>query len=178
MAKGAWRNVLAKIAPGLGATLGGPLGGIAGKIIGNILTPGVDKPTDADLETAFMNATPEQLLALKNADREHIEHMKQLDIDVFKLETADVQSAREMYKINYWPQIGITAMYISGYFVALGLILSGKVAIPPDMKETATVLLGMLSTAIPMILGFWFGSSFGSREKTAALAASAPAEKG
>lgn len=178
MAKGAWRNVLAKIAPGLGATLGGPLGGIAGKIIGNILTPGVDKPTDADLETAFMNATPEQLLALKNADREHIEHMKQLDIDVFKLETADVQSARSLFSVNYWPQITLSVAFIGGYFIILGFYLTGVVIITNEVKETANILIGIMSASVTAIMSFWFGSSFGSREKTAALAASAPVDGG
>lgn len=178
MAKGAWRNVLAKIAPGLGATLGGPIGGMAGAILGRILTPGNDKPTDADLETAFATATPEQLLALKQADQQFTIDMKKLDVDVFKLETADVASARAMYAVNYWPQITITALYISGYFVMTWCFVTGRVAVPAEHKDMVTMLVGMLTTAIPSILGFWFGSSFGSREKTAALAASQPVATG
>jgi hypothetical protein len=171
-----WRGIISKIAPGLGAALGGPLGGAAGAIIGKVLAPGKEKPTDDDLAQALSNATPDQLLALKQADQRFIAEMKQLDIDVFKLEVSDVQSARELAKVNYWPQIAITTVYIVGYFVVLGLLLSGRLAVQAELREMTTVLIGMLTTAIPMILGFWFGSSFGSREKTAALAASKPAD--
>lgn len=177
MSKFNWRALIGTVAPTLGAALGGPLGGMAGAVVSKIVL-GRDKATEAELSTALMNATPDQLLALKKADQEFAVQMKSLDVDVFKLETVDVQSARAMYAVNYWPQITITTLYIAGYFIILAMILSGKVAIPGDMRETATVLIGMLSTAIPMILGFWFGSSFGSREKTAALAVSTPADKG
>ena len=45
-----------------------------------------------------------------------------------------------------------------------------------DNAKKSIIILGVLTASIPTILAFWFGSSFGSREKTAALAASSPAQ--
>jgi hypothetical protein len=124
------------------------------------------------------NATPEQLLALKTADQQFIKDMRALDVDVFKLETVDVQSARAMYAVNYWPQVIFSTLFIGGYFIILGFYLTGRVTIAAEMKDTATVLIGIMSASVTAIMGFWFGSSFGSREKTAALAASKPVNGG
>lgn len=178
MAKGAWRSVLAKIAPGLGTVLGGPLGGIAGKVLGDILTPGVAKPSESDLEAAFATATPEQLLELKQADQEFTEKMKALDVDIFKLEITDKASARSLYAINYWPQIILSMAFITGYFTIVILLLTGQVVVPEALKDVLVALIAIMSASVTAIMGFWFGSSFGSREKTAALAASSPADGG
>lgn len=176
MAKFNWRAIVSTVAPTLGAALGGPLGGMAGSMLSRVLI-GKDKATDTELATAMASATPDQLLALRKADQEFAAQMKSLDIDVFKLETADVQSARELYRVNYWPQITLSAFFIGGYFTILGFYITGKVTIPADVKDTVTVLIGIMSASVTAIMAFWFGSSFGSREKTAVLAVSKPASE-
>ena len=173
MAKFNWRALVGTVAPTLGAALGGPLGGMAGAVIAKAVL-GREKATDVELSSALASATPEQLLALKKADQDFAVSMKQLDVDVFKLETADVQSARSMFAINYWPQITLSIIFIGGYFSIMALYISGHVVIPADVKDTVTVLIGIMSASVTAIMAFWFGSSFGSREKTAALANSRP----
>jgi hypothetical protein len=175
MGKFNWRALVGTVAPTLGAALGGPLGGVAGSLAAKAVL-GKEKATDAEMTAALASATPEQIAALRKADQDFAVRMKELDVDVFKLETADVQSARQIYAINYWPQITITTLYITGYFVMTWCFITGRVSIPGEHKDMVTMLIGMLTTAIPSILGFWFGSSFGSREKTAALAASKPGD--
>jgi len=177
MGKFNWRALVGTVAPTLGAALGGPLGGMAGSVIAKVVL-GKDKASEGELAAAMANATPEQLLALKKADQDFAVQMKQMDVDVFRLETADVQSARSLYAVNYWPQIVLSILFIGGYFVILWAYLTGKVIVAPEVKDTATVLIGIMSASVTAIMGFWFGSSFGSREKTAALAASSPADKG
>lgn len=177
MGKFNWRALVGTVAPTLGAALGGPLGGMAGAVIAKVVL-GRDKASEAEIATAMASATPEQLLALKKADLDFATRMKELDVDVFRLETADVADARKMYAVNYWPQITLSALFIGGYFTILGFYITGKVVIPADVKDTVTVLIGIMSASVTAIMAFWFGSSFGSREKTAALAASQPADKG
>jgi hypothetical protein len=82
--------------------------------------------------------------------------------------------ARKLYSVNYWPQITLSVAFIGGYFTIMALYISGHVVIPADVKDTVTVLIGIMSASVTAIMAFWFGSSFGSREKTAALAASRP----
>ena len=173
MAKFNWRALIGTVAPTLGAALGGPLGGMAGALLSKIVL-GKEKGTEAELATALANVTPEQLLAIKKADQDFAAQMKTLDVDIFKLETADVQSARSMFSINYWPQITLSIVFVGGYFGIMALYISGHVVIPADVKDTVTVLIGIMSASVTAIMAFWFGSSFGSREKTAALAASRP----
>jgi len=42
------------------------------------------------INKAIQSATPEQMLELKKAEQSFELHMKELDVDVFKLETADI----------------------------------------------------------------------------------------
>jgi hypothetical protein len=101
--------------------------------------------------------------------------MKQLDIDVFKLEVEDRVSARSLYSVNYWPQVILSSAFLFGYFLTLILLLLGEVRVPEEWKDTFSIVFGVITANIPTIMAFWFGSSFGSKEKTAALAASSPA---
>lgn len=170
------KSILGKIAPALGAAFGGPIGGAAGTILAQVLL-GRDKADEAELTSALAQATPEQLGALRKADQEFQTRMRALDIDVFKIEMEDRASARQMYAVNYWPQIILSCVFTVGYIVVMAFLLTGNVPqeMGPQWIGVLTTILGVLTAAIPTILSFWFGSSFGSREKTAALAASKPA---
>jgi len=174
MAKFNWRALVGVVAPTLGTALGGPLGGMAGAVIAKAVM-GKEQATEAELSTALANATPDQLLALKKADQDFATQMKSLDVDIFKLETADVQSARSLFAINVWPQSILSGLFVGGYFAILGIVVSGHVTIPVEIKDMATVLIGVMSASVTAIMSYWFGSSFGSREKSAMLAASVPA---
>ena len=46
------------------------------------------------IQTAINNASPEQLLQLKQAEKDFEIRMKELDVDVFKLEAEDKKDAR------------------------------------------------------------------------------------
>ena len=59
--------ILKTVAPWIGTALGGPLGGMAVTAAANALGLG-DKTTDA-IKQAISGATPEQMLALKEADQ-------------------------------------------------------------------------------------------------------------
>ena len=88
---GLLKNVVGAVAPTLGSALGGPMGGMAANMISEVL--GCKNEPKA-IEKALETATPEQMLALKKAEQEFEVKMKELDVDVFKLETEDIQDAR------------------------------------------------------------------------------------
>ena len=81
-------NIIGSVAPTLGTALGGPLGGMAGDVISKVL--GVENDP-ASLEKAIQNATPEQLIEIKKAEKEFETKMKQLDIDLYDLEAQEKQ---------------------------------------------------------------------------------------
>lgn len=153
-------------------TAGGPLGTMASAAIGKAL--GVEKVDDP--EQAIAGATPEQLLALKNAEQEFAARMAELGFNtVEKLEeiaAADRNSARQR-------EIAVrdkTPMILA--FIVVGMVISIEGFIiwhglgMMDATTAAIVgrILGTLETGLVMVLAYYFGSSSGSADKTAILA--------
>jgi hypothetical protein len=168
-----WKNILKKVVPTLGAALGGPLAGVALAALGETLL-GKSTATEKEIEEALSVTSPETLIKLRELDQAFAAKMKSLDIDVYKLEVEDRASARGLYAVNYWPQIILSGAFMFGYFTTLILLLLGEVKIEPEWKDVLMIIIGVITANIPTIMQFWFGSSFGSREKTAALQNSMP----
>lgn len=165
-----WKTLVKTIAPTIGTALGGPVGGVATKFLADKFLGKPDASTQ-ELEAAIIGATPEQLASLKKLDNDFKVQMQQLDIDVFKLEVDDRKSARELFKTSIWPQVTLSACFVVGYFAVLWVLMTGDAL--SSMENQAlfgvfTTIIGVLTAAVPQILGFWFGSSLGSKEKTAA----------
>lgn len=164
-----WKDIVRTVAPTLGAALGGPAGGMAVKFMADQFL-GNPEATEQDVAAFVQNASPDQMLEIKKADQEFAVRMRELDIDVFKLEVADRQNARDLFKVNIWPQIILSALFIIGYFSVMGaLVWAHDAQINDRIFGILNTVIGVLTAAIPMILQFWFGSSQGSKEKTAKL---------
>jgi len=163
-----WKSLIKSVAPTIGTALGGPAAGMAVKFVADKL---LGNPSASETEVAdfVANATPETMLKLKELDKDFEIAMRELDIDVFELEVEDRKSAREMAKVNMWPQIVLSALFMTGYFAVMYALFSGEIVIPPGIKEMAAILVGIMTREIPTIMQFWFGSSLGSKEKTAQL---------
>lgn len=165
--------MLSSVAPAIGGAIGGPFGAVAAK--GALALLGIDaKPGDeeAQLEQAMRSATPDDLLKLKQADQQFTKDMKALDIDLAKVNQADRASARDMaVKAGREPQIILSVVYTIAYGVVLYNFMAGNIHVPEQQQILFGSLIGILTAAQVQILNFWFGSSSGSKEKTAALAA-------
>ena len=173
------KAVISAVAPALGAALGGPLGGMAGQVISQAIGGNV-----AQLEKAILANDPQSIVKLREIEANFKQRCLELGIEeqeiALKFEAAavdDRKSAREMAKINMWPQIFISVAFLVGYFGFLYLFFSGEITVSPDWKSEANILLGVLSVNIPIIMQFWFGSSSGSQRKTQLLARSQPIEE-
>ena len=160
-----WQDIVKAVAPTLGMALGGPMGGAATKFLTDKLL-GDNGGDSEDLESFILGASPEQLAELKKIDNEFKVKMRELDINVYELEQKSVEGARGLYKVNIWPQIVLSAIFIIGYFGILYMLFSGEVSISESQRDVVNILLGVLTAAVPQILSFWFGSSLGSKEKT------------
>lgn len=164
-----WKNVVRSVAPILGSAIGGPFGGAAVSALSNALLGKPDASED-ELSQAIEKATPEQLVELRKADNAFKVRMKELGIREDELAYQDTAGARKLFEINIWPQIVLSAFYTVGYFTVLILLMTKTIDLSADMQPTFNIILGVLTAAIPMILQFWFGSSNGSKDKTAKLA--------
>jgi len=176
-----WKAVVSKAAPFLGTALGGPLGGAAGQLIASALGGDPTKATPDDLAKLVTSVTPEQLLALKDADQEFQLKLKALDINAIKdlqaLAVQDREGARNREiqvrdKIPAVLAIGVTL----GFFALLWYLL--KWAPPSDNKDVLNIMLGSLGTAWISVISYYFGSSAGSANKDVLLQQSRPDDGG
>jgi hypothetical protein len=164
-----WKKLIGTVAPSLGLALGGPLGGVAAKAIVDVLGLPAEANEEA-ISEAVRKATPAELLALKQADLNFAKDMKALDIDLERILMEDRDSARKReIATGDHTNRNIAYAYTTGYFaLLLGILYFG---IRPEIESLINVLVGILSAAQASIMGYYFGSSKGSTEKTLLLGA-------
>ena len=153
------KNVVGNLAPTLGSALAGPMGGMAGNLVAEVL--GCD-PEPKKIEQAIQNATPEQLMELKKAEKDFEIKMKELDVDIFAMEPADIQDARKVFAKHWTPKVfGLVALFgFVGYIFLVTLQ-------PPDANSDTIVslVLGYLGGLVSAIASFYFGASNKENEK-------------
>ena len=157
---GILKTVIGTVAPSLGTALGGPMGGMAVNLVTKAL--GIDaKSSPKQLQAAVEKATPEQLAALKKVETEFEVRMKELDVDLFKLETADVQEARNAFKGDWTPKVfGLVALF--GF---VGFIFLVTLQPPSENSDTiVSLVLGYLGGLVSGISSFYFGASHSKGE--------------
>ena len=166
-------KLLATVAPWIGTAIGGPLGGLAITAAANALGL-TDKTTDA-LKTALGGATPEQMLALKQADQAFSVQMQALGFkqisDLEALAAGDRKDARAMQvsKPSHVPA-ALSTLVTAGYFGILLGIMRGWLVI--DDSQALLLMLGSLTTAWGAVMAYWFGTTRDSGRKTELLAQS------
>lgn len=154
-----WKDIIKTVAPLVGNALGGPMGGMATKFIAGQLLGDENAPQE-QLEQFIVNAGPDQMLKIKELDNAY-------KLELERIGLQDRSSARNLAQVtSIKPQVILSALYVSGYFVVLGLILTGSLLIPDQMMTIVNVLIGVLTASVTQIMNFWFGSSSGSKEKT------------
>jgi hypothetical protein len=158
-----WKALLGTVAPVLATAVGGPLGGIAAKAISEAL--GLSEQTEEAISTALAGAKPEDLLKLKEADQKFRRDMKALDVDLAKLEQADRQSARELTITGKARTPALLSwIVVVGTFVMYGWLV--RFGNPLELDDVILGrILGTLDTAFGIVLAYWLGTSFSSKQK-------------
>jgi hypothetical protein len=133
----------------------------------------IKEKTGIDL-TSKKELTQEDLQKLKEFEIKN----KELILEKLQMYLADKQNAREMNTElstsenvplikKIYPEILATIVVIATFamfYISVTDNLTG------EKKEVIMLLLGMLNTALGMVLSFYFGSSIGSKEKDNVLA--------
>ena len=147
------KNIIGSLAPTLGAALGGPLGGQAGQILSGVL--GVPN-NPKSIENAMQSLTADQMVALKKAEKDFEVQMKELEVDVFALETEDVQDARDKFSNDWTPKIlGISCAV--GFFSYIAIITLYP---QPEANDDVTmIVIGAITGIFTSVISFYFGSS-------------------
>jgi len=147
------KGLIGDLAPTLGAALGGPVGGAAATMLADVL--GCD-PTPQKIEKALQQATPEQLAEIKKAELDFEVRMKELEVDVFALETKDIQHARESFSEDWTARaIAILSILLFGGYV---LLVTLQPADDNDLN-VVNLVLGYLGGIVSSVVSFYFGAS-------------------
>tara|TARA_R100000353_G_scaffold174756_1_gene143412 strand:+ start:93 stop:560 length:468 start_codon:yes stop_codon:yes gene_type:complete len=147
------KSIVGSLAPTLGAALGGPLGGQAGQILSGVL--GVPN-NPKSIENAMQSLSSDQMVALKKAEKEFEVQMKELEVDVFALQTEDVQDAREKFSSDWTPKF-LGVLCLVGFFGYIGLVTLYP---QPDASDDIVMLvIGSITGIATAVISFYFGSS-------------------
>lgn len=187
-------DFLKKVLPWIGAAATGGVPALvtmaASAVSGAI---GADVPANAEsLSKAISEATPDQILALKNAENDfaakmqamgfaHIEEMAKIGLQETQTFVGDVADARAKHYQNtqvFW--LGVAVLTTFAVIMVLSLvgaylILSGGLTIK-DVGIVAAVftflgsILGYVAAMAQQVSGFYWGSSKGSRDNADAMA--------
>lgn len=164
-----WKAIVSNMAPALATALGGPLAGVAVSTISTALL-GHPDATETDIAVALAaNKDPDLLIKLKQADQAFATKIKELDIDLEKINSMDRDSARqrEIKTGDIWTTRVLGTIIIIGWFGLQYFFLTHIV--PTEMREIVLRGLGTLDLAVGLVLGYYFGSSSGSAHKTALM---------
>jgi len=164
-----WKSIVSSVAPVIGGAVGGPFGAMAAKA--GLSALGISPESgneEAQLQSAIENASPQDLLMLKQANQQFKKDMKSLDVDVLKIDAGDRKNARGMPGAKN-AQIALSIAYTVAYAVVVYNFMMGNVHVQENQQVLFGSLIGILTAAQVQILNFWFGSSSGSKDKTAAL---------
>ena len=147
------KNVVGAIAPTLGSALGGPLGGQAASVVAQVLGC---SPEPKAINQAIQSATPEQMLELKKAEQPFEVQMKELDVDIFKLETAEKQDARKNFSKDWTARV--MGIAVVGGFMGYIFLVTLQ---PPEQNSEALInlVLGYLGGLASAVISFYFGAS-------------------
>lgn len=169
-----WKAIVRTIAPALATAFGTPLAGLATKAIVDVFLPGEGGAADeAALAAAVQNATPDQLIALKQAGLQFQKDMAALGVDLERIASEDRSSARkrEIDTKDPWTPRVLGGIVIIGFFIAMWFVLSGGTeGYAADVSVLVGAVVGYASAKADQVVSYYFGSSAGSARKTDMLA--------
>jgi hypothetical protein len=170
-----WKNIVGTLAPWIGTALGGPLGGAAVTAVADAL--GLSEKTEGAIKQALAGVTPEQMLAIRNADNGFALKMQELgfsntkDMEALAVSDRDSARKREM-ALGDKTTRNLAYAITAGFFSVLGYMLVCDV--PDGSRDVLNIMLGSLGTAWVGVNAYYFGSTRQSAAKTDLLAKAQP----
>ena len=177
-----WKDIgdfVKKGAPLLGSVLGGPAGGA----IGSLVSSAFGSDDDPGKLLPILESDPEALSKLKDLEFKHYERLEELSIEAARVQLeeskaylADTQSARqrEAIVVQATGKKDVN-LYVLAWVVVGGFfILTGMLMLIPELdgrtnNAMVNILFGGLVSGFATVLGYFFGSSKGSTDKTSLL---------
>lgn len=178
------KKAIATIAPTLANMLGGPMAGTAVAAIAQAVGLPADSSQD-DVTRAVQNGmTPETIAAMRKADQEHEERLRQADIDLAKINAdhdaalaataaADRDSARKrQIALRDSTPEHLAYLIILGFFAVCSALIAGFIFAPLDMAKIdgqgwtlIGLIIGFLGNEAKAAAGYYYGTNRSSSDK-------------
>jgi hypothetical protein len=173
--KGIGKTVM-KSAPLIGTILGGPAGGAVGSVVSMVGSALGLKPdeTTPDAVSTILAQDKDALLKLKQLEADHKVELEKIALEsdrMYLADTADAR-AREVAITQATGKrdallVGLALILTVGFFGTLATMLS--IEVPEGQSDVIYLLIGSLVTGFGTVMNYFFGSSKGSADKTAAI---------
>jgi len=160
-----WKSIVSTVAPILGTALGGPMAGAALKMLSSTLL-GKEDADEAEMAAFISTASPEQLLKIKNMDREFELQMAAIGVDIFRLEQQGRADARANHKGHFMPTLICISLTLVVTAIAIGLMV---MAIPERNEGILNMIIGQVLTAWIGSIAYWVGTTKSSSDKNKML---------
>ena len=147
-------------APLLGGALFGPAGAAVGSIIASKF--GVSPESTPEQVMAAITGDPEAALKLREIETTHAERLQALENERLRIETADVQSARNVHQ-HHWMPSAITMVVCAMFGAIVGSLFMW--AIPEGNKDIVVYMAGQVSGILTSCVTYWVGSTRASANK-------------
>ena len=157
-------GLLKGAAPALATAVAGPLGPIALKAISGKL--GVAESVEAVTQHLQANPMDAEKLAQIDDKKLEMEHKDRQDARNREIQLATNDKVPYINKI-VTPVLALGVVTLS--FVLFAVLIF--VDVTPEAKDILIYILGVLSAAVTQILSYYFGSSQGSKDKSAEIKA-------
>lgn len=172
-----WKQIIGTVAPWIASALTGPLGGMAVGAAADAL--GLSEKTESALKAAIQGVTPEQMMALKNADQAFELKMQELGFThierLEELAAQDRASAREREaKVADHTNRNLAYAVLAAFIAMATVTLMGWAKAESVLAGT---IIGYLSAKAEQVLSYYFGSTAGSVKKSELLAQAQPPKK-
>lgn len=175
--KGLGEQLFKKGLPLLGGLLGGPAGALGAKAAVSLVSSALglkEEEATPDKILARIEADPQALIDLKKAEMAHKERLQALLLEERELELKDVADARAREraiveatgKKDYNLYI-LAWTVIVGFFGLCATLM--WVTLPTGSSNVVYLLFGGLVAGFSQVLGYFFGSSKSSSDKTKLL---------
>ena len=153
-------GLLKSLAPTIASAAGGPMAGMAVKMAASKL--GLPENTTANEIEDLIERQPERAVALKQADEDFKNRIREMEIDLesFKTEVEDRKDARENFSSDWPPKIfSILCLLLYGGFVMIVTLM------PHDQNDETIIslVLGQLSGILGTAAAFFYGGSSGKK---------------
>lgn len=158
--KGVGNAVIKAGAPLLGGALFGPAGSVIASIISGKF--GVSPESTPDQVLAAINGDQDAALKLRQIETAHVERLQELENERLRIETTDVQSARNVHQHHWMPSVltlSLMVMFACAFNALLFMVL------PDGNRDMVNFMLGQLSGWLSGAVVYWVGSTRASANK-------------